>query len=611
MADTLNAPFGAHNINLQMPIGGVDEQENTLSFVAISKNPKIKQFYLDWEDFKIKHYYLEVLTDNLDFQATQFYKDHDLSFESAIGVIKEHKLDDQGHKVKVQFFKDIADSLEAFNKYKYGLSQSVSVGIAEPKIESTKEKHKGAPLKRMTAGRVIELSAVWRGADEKAVLAQFAAQQHLKGVPIMTQEVENAQAEKSEMQNLQEQFKALSEQFAKLQAEKAPASTAQAQLAQLQEKEANSAQILALGSAMGKEKEALEALKEGKSYQEFSFSLISGQHLSQRATQEVQATPEYSLANYALNVASNSATRPVELSMGANGLEIDDAYMARFDAMTSTDPKSAGFVPNVYRADKFIKRVFQESNLLSLCDKMTGLSGVVEIPKETGKLEAYWVSEGDKTTASKLGADKITLVPNTIKCKVRVTRQMLNMTPLALESLIIERIKEEIRGRLEVDLLYGKGDAKCPIKGIFATTGVHVIQDYLSAPDFAKTVSFASKLTSQNLNMERVVFVTNAQSMGTLKTSCYDTTGRSDRYLLDERGEYLAGYKFLMNNHLRDYQGVFGDFGNIILGTWGNLQVQALRDEEGDVIFTGFYDVAIGFKDPKRLVITKRTADQL
>ncbi|WP_104728621.1 phage major capsid protein [Helicobacter felis] len=601
------ADFGAleQNVNLQIPIDGLDEAEKTLSFIAISKNPKIKQWALNWETLKLEAYYLEVLSEGLNFQATHFYKDHYLSFESAIGVIKEHRLDESGHKVKVQFFEDVKDSLEAFNKYKNGLSKSVSVGIANPKIEKTKETYKGLPLRRMTSGSVIELSAVWRGADEKATLAQF--QQQLKGVQLMEESTEQGVKE----QNLKEQIEALSAQVAKLQAHKEPAPDLQSQIAQFQAKEANTAQILQLGSAMGREKEALEAIKEGKSYQEFSLSLISSQPISQKALAKEPPKLECSLANYALNVASNSTARPVELSMGVNGLEIDDGYMARFDAIASTDPTSAGFVPNVYRADKFIQQVFQSSNVLDLCDKMTGLSGIVEIPKETGKLEAYWVAEGGTTTQSTLGADKITLTPQTLKCKVKITRQMLNMTPLSLEELILKRIKEEIKARLEEDLFYGKGDAKCPFKGIFSTNGVQAIPDYLSAPNFEKTISFGSKLISQNLNVDRVVFVANARSRGTLQTSRYDDTGRSDRYLLDERGEYLAGYKFVLNNRLRDYQGVFGDFSNVILGAWGNLQVQALRNEEGDVIFTGFYDVAIGFKDPKRLVATKRTADQI
>ncbi|CCB80760.1 hypothetical protein HBZC1_17740 [Helicobacter bizzozeronii CIII-1] len=56
---------------------------------------------------------------------------------------------------------------------------------------------------------------------------------------------------------------------------------------------------------------------------------------------------------------------------------------------------------------------------------------------------------------------------------------------------------------------------------------------------------------------------------------------------------------------------MFGDFSNVILGTWNNLEVQALKNDEGDVVFTGFYDVAIGIKDPKRFVVTKRAADNI
>ncbi|WP_158656924.1 phage major capsid protein [Helicobacter bizzozeronii] len=583
-------------LNFEMSLaGGVDDNAKTLSFLAISKDPKIKQFEVDWEKLQIKHYYLEVISDNLDFQATHFYKDHKLSFDSVIGNIVEHKQDGSGHKVKVQFFSEISDSLEAYNKYKNGLSQSVSVGIINPVIENTKETFEGLPLKRMTKGEVIELSAVWRGADEKAILAQFAKK--LQQGEMMNETPNDLNAPAVSVPSAPVMPSAPSVGLSELQN----------QIAQMQAKEANNAQILALGAAMGREKEALEAIKENKSYQDFSFSLISSQHLAQKPLEKSEANPVYSLANYAMNVASGNASRPVELSSGINGLSIDDAYMTRFDAMTSIN--SSGFVPNIYRADKFIQQVFQESNLLNLCDKMTGLMGVVEIPRESGKITAYWVDEGASTTESKLGADKITLTPKTIKAKVRVTRQMLNMTPLALESLIIKRMKMEIKALLELGVLYGKADANCPFKGVFATNGVNWVNDFLSAPNFANTMKFESFLTGQNLNLDSVVFVANNQSRATLKTSRYDNTGRSDRYLLNENGDNLCGYKFIMNNRVRNYQGVFGDFSNVILGTWNNLEVQALKNDEGDVVFTGFYDVAIGIKDAKRLVVTKRNAD--
>ncbi|WP_104628638.1 phage major capsid protein [Helicobacter bizzozeronii] len=581
-------------LNLEMPLaGGVDDNAKTLSFIAISKDPTIKQFELDWEELKLKPYFLQVMTGGLNFQATHFYKDHKINFENAIGVIKEHKLDSEGYKVKVQFFEDVKDSLEAFNKYKNGLSQSVSVGIINPVIEKTGEKHEGLPLRRMTKGDVIELSAVWRGADERALLSQFS--QKLQGVFM---------SEKPDSQD--NAVPALATPQPNLVAALGMQEL-QAQLAQMQAKEDNNTQILQLGAAMGKEKEALMAILENKSYQEFSFSLISRQSVAQKALEKQEVSPVCSLANYAMNVASGNASRPVELSSGINGLSIDDAYMARFDAMTSIN--SAGFVPNIYRADKFIQQVFQESNLLNLCDKMTGLMGVVEIPRESGKITAYWVDEGASTTESKLGADKITLTPKTIKAKVRVTRQMLNMTPLALESLIIRRMKMEIKALLELGVLYGKADANCPFKGVFATNGINWVNDFLSAPNFAKAMQFESLLSGQNLNLENVVFVANSQSSATLKTSRYDNTGRSDRYLLNENGDNLCGYKFIMNNRVRNYQGVFGDFSNVILGTWNNLEVQALKNDEGDVVFTGFYDVAIGIKDAKRLVVTKRNAD--
>ena len=88
-----------------------------------------------------------------------------------------------------------------------------------------------------------------------------------------------------------------------------------------------------------------------------------------------------------------------------------------------------------------------------------------------------------------------------------------------------------------------------------------------------------------------------------LQSTHYDSD--SDKYLLNERATYLAGYKFVMNNLVQDNHALFGDFNNVLIGTWGGLQVQALKDDEGDLIFTGFYDVGMELKRANAFVVAK------
>lgn len=566
-----------------------DEVNHTISFIALSANPTIKRkgFFGD--------FYVSIDTDKVQFIAKTFYLDHNVSFESAIGNITEFKKDESGNlKVKVQFYPDIEQSLNAFKKYQKGLSNSVSVGFGDCEIVE-KDKIDNLPHYHITQGEIVELSAVWQGADPNAIISSFCKERETqtrsttpnfhKEIPMQNQTTHQTQTQGDLMNDT-------NTQVAELQALKA--------------RKDEEAQIIELGKIAGAQDKALEALAKGTSYKDFSFSLLQDRPFSPaQSSKEPKRDIDFSLANYALSVAKGEKVGDITFKVGTNGYEIPNDYYTRFadDQTKSIDATSAGFIPEYYRSDKFIEQVFVESNILGLCDKLTGLVGTLRIPRDNSSIKAYWVKEGEKTTPSKLGADSITLSPNTIKAKVLITRQMLGMTPFALESYIIREIKRAIRLRLEEDLLYGEKNEDCPIAGIFNVVGVQSIADYFTDTNYKKTLEFGGKLSDINLSTANTHFLANSKAMIHLQSTHYDSD--SDKYLFNENASYLAGYKFVMNNLVQDNHAVFGDFSNVLIGTWGGLQVQALKDDEGDLIFTGFYDVGMELKRANAFVVAK------
>ena len=564
-----------------------DEVNHTISFIALSANPTIKRkgFFGD--------FYVSIDTDKVQFNAKTFYLDHNVSFESAIGNITEFKKDESGNlKVKVQFYPDIEQSLNAFKKYQKGLSNSVSVGFGDCEIVE-KDKIDNLPHYHIAQGEIVELSAVWQGADPNAIISSFCKERDT--TPNFHKEIPMTQTPASQPNS--QQGNLMND------------TNTQAELAEFQALKARKdeeAQIIELGKIANAQDKALEALEKGTSYKDFSFSLLQDRPFSPAQSQkEPKENIDFSLANYALSVAKGERVGDINFKLGTNGYEIPNDYYTRFSAeqTKSIDVTSAGFIPEYYRSDKFIEQVFVESNILGLCDKLTGLTGTLRIPRDNSSIKAYWVKEGEKTTPSKLGADSITLSPNTIKAKVLITRQMLGMTPFALESYIIREIKRAIRLRLEEDLLYGEKDDDCPIAGIFNVAGVQSIADYFTDTNYKKTLEFGGKLSDINLSTANTHFIANSKAMIHLQSTHYDAD--SDKYLLNENASYLAGYKFVMNNLLQDNHAIFGDFNNVLIGTWGGLQVQALKDDEGDLIFTGFYDVGMEVKRANAFVVAK------
>ncbi|WP_300450422.1 phage major capsid protein [Helicobacter mastomyrinus] len=577
-------------LSLQFEDSIIKENDWTISFTALSHNALIKRsgFFGD--------FYISINTDSIDFNAKTFYLDHSVSFENAIGKIIEFKRDTEGNlKVKVQFYPDIEESHNAFLKYQKGLSNSVSVGFGECEIVE-KEKIDNLPHYHIQSGEIIELSAVWQGADPNAVISEFClSKQNQTKEATMPQYNERAlsNTDSKESQSYLTQGVKMNEEL-------------KTQVEQLSARQDEVKQIIELGKIANASDKALKAIETQMSYKEFSQSLIANNTFSEnKITQSPRDNVHFSLANYALSVAKGERVGEIEFKQGTNGLEIPNDYYSRFESEQnkSIDSTSAGFIPEYYRSDKFIEQVFAESNILSLCDKLTGLVGTQRIPRDNSNIKAYWVNEGEKTTTSKLGADFITLSPHTLKAKVLITRQMLGMTPFALEAYIIREIKRAIKLRLEEDLLYGEKSDDCPINGIFNTTGVQSIAGYFSDTNYKKTLEFGGKLTGINLSIANTHFATNSKGMIHLQSTHYDES--SEKYLLNERATYVAGYQYFMNNLIKDNHAIFGDYSNVLVGTWGGLQVQALKDDEGDLIFTGFYDVGMELKRANAFVIAK------
>ncbi|WP_086296956.1 hypothetical protein [Campylobacter porcelli] len=216
-----------------------NDNDKTITFIALSKDNLHKRVDLWGEE-----YYLSVDTAKVNFEATTLFKDHKVSFDNAIGKIIETKFENGNFKVKVKFDDNIKESREAYAKYKFGLSDSVSVGFGDYEIKEL-DKIDGIKHFEIVKGSIIELSAVWQGADPNAkTTAKFNRQKEI-----------NKMSDEVVMQNAEPKQTKLSGELnntAKLEALKA---------------EQNS--IIELGELMGMNALALSAIKSGKSYNEF------------------------------------------------------------------------------------------------------------------------------------------------------------------------------------------------------------------------------------------------------------------------------------------------------------------------------------------------------
>ena len=542
----------------------INDEAKTISFLALSHNNLHKR-----SSFFGDEYYLSVDLSGVKFEATTLYLDHDVSFENAIGKIIDTKLDDKGFKVIVQFNDEVSQSREAYAKFKAGFSDSVSVGFKSYELKEC-EPIGGIEHFEIKNGVINELSAVWQGADPNAKVANFAKEQ----------EKPKVQEQEMQKENEKTEFKA--------------------------EKKDETKEIIELAEILGKQNEALEAIKNKMSFSEFSSKIKEQQQknndIKEFNIMKRENTQEFSLANIiksAGNINTDLGFEVENFFNKSNGRFIlPSDFGVRFSDAITTTAKAAGAISTDFRDDLLIEEVKTESPLLSECTWLDGLSQRVEIPRNNSNITADFVEEGKGKDSQNLAFDKIILEPHTLLATIRITRTMMNMSAFGLESFAYKAMKFAIRKKLEEAILYGKG----VIKGIFEISGMPSITGYMTAPTLEKTLSFGDTLENNNGNIANAKFALKNSDVSKLKATARGVS--NEKMLIEELGN-LQGYPYFTTQLIKGGDVVFGDFKDIFIGSFKGIELLTHNERGGDVILELYLDVDAKLAREKSFVISK------
>ena len=141
----------------------IDKEKRLIPFVIISSENSTERYDL-WED--------EIYIEELDINGAKydrlqtFFKDHKLVIDNAIGRVEKIRVEKDELKCSVQFGSD-SDSEKIFQKYVDGILNDVSIGYIVNDIVVTAKKDEPTHI-LVTDFEIVELSAVWRGADAGA-----------------------------------------------------------------------------------------------------------------------------------------------------------------------------------------------------------------------------------------------------------------------------------------------------------------------------------------------------------------------------------------------------------------------------------------------------------
>ena len=248
---------------------------------------------------------------------------------------------------------------------------------------------------------------------------------------------------------------------------------------------------------------------------------------------------------------------------------------------------------------------------------LTGLTGNVDIPRQTGAAAVGWVAENTPVPVSDIPFDRVSLRPKHCGAIVELSRNMLQQTTPDVEALVRADLAAVLARALDGAAIAGTGTANDPV-GILHQPGVPVVPIAANGgPVTWETVlAMVEAVELANAPADSRAFVGNprvkAQAMNTARIA-----GVALGLVMDEN-EKLAGYPYasttLAPSGLEKGTGtnlsalIFGAWSEVLLGLWSELDLlvnpyEGTAYSKGNVLVRGMMTVDIAIRHPQSFAV--------
>lgn len=223
-----------------------------------------------------------------------------------------------------------------------------------------------------------------------------------------------------------------------------------------------------------------------------------------------------------------------------------------------------------FRSGSFIEMLRNRTTLMQLGSVMGGLVGNVDIPKQTGGATAYWLGEGDDATEGSPTIGQLELSPKTVAAFTDITRRLLMQSTPDAEGIVRRDLTNAMAQAIDKAGYYGTGTGNQP-RGLKNYTGINAVDFAALQPTYAELVQMETEISADNADIGQMGYVGNSRFRGAMKTS-QKFTGTNGAPVW-EAGNTVNGYQSLITNQLVDGDVFFGNFGDLLIGLWGGLDL--------------------------------------
>lgn len=286
------------------------------------------------------------------------------------------------------------------------------------------------------------------------------------------------------------------------------------------------------------------------------------------------------------------------IGRSAQGILVPDDVLRR--DLTVGSATSAGDLVGVdFRPGSFIELLRNRSALSTVgITQLTGLTGNVAIPRQTGPATAFWVSEGGSPTESQQTVDQVNLSPKTLGAFTDYSRKLMLQSSIDIETMIRSDLATVLALEIDRAALYGLGNQNQPL-GLKFVTGINTKDFAADTPTYAEVIDMESLIAADNADIGSMVYIMNATMRGGLKSK--DKGTDTGNYVW-EPGNTVNGYPTVVSNQIASGDIFFGVWSQHILGLWSGLDLTVdpyTHSTSGTIRVVALQDVDTAVRHPE------------
>ena len=555
-----------------------------------------------------------------------------------IGVVESAEVGpDKIGRAIVRFGKS-ARAEEVLQDVLDGIRNNVSVGYEVKKL--LQESADRRDSFRAIEWQPLEISLVSVPADATVGIGREAAEE-LKPVPIINQSLTTKRSNPMPSPVTHENTDAPTRttpppappaEQPPVVAQRSPDNTGHSISVAVRAAQVEAAEIIAIGNRFNMAEAAQKAVSNGVTLNDFRAQVLDRQATGQKPLEKPVTElgmEKGELRNYSLLRAISAAAKndwskaglerhaseavAVKLGREAQGFFVPYDVMTR--ELAASAPESGGsLVGTTHLSGSFIDLLRSRLVIARLGARlMSGLVGNVDIPKLTGGATAYWLGESDDVNESQPTTDKVTLSPKTVAAKTRFTRRLLLQSSPDVEGVVRDDLSKVLALAIDLACINGQGGTDKPT-GILNMTGIGAVVGGTNgaAMTYSDIVDLETAVAASNADVGNLAYLTNTRVRGALKTT--EKASGTAQFVWSDGQEpglgMVNGYRAAVTNQVPSNLSkgtsanncsavIFGNWGDLLIGEWGVLDLQVdpySSGDDGGTIVRAFQDVDVAVR---------------